>query len=707
MKNVTIDDILYRVNRVIQSEVDLLRVQFKSARVDYISGHARFEDDHQVSIIEADGPAHEKITKRLRASKFLVACGTRPAHNPNIPIDGKVIFDSDQILSWNIRQLPRSLIVVGAGVIGMEYASMLNVIRGHSVTVIDGREEILSFCDDEIISTLTHEMRNHGARFLLGETIESVDKSSRGVLVGLKSGKKVHGDALLYVVGRQANTDGLNLEAAGLSRNPRGLLSVNTKYQTKKPHIFAVGDCIGAPSLASTSMEQGRLASCYMWNEDESNDDSIPSQLKTGNFPYGIYTIPEISMVGHTEKQLTSQQINYEIGVAKYSELAKGQMSGASADGMLKILFDPHSLKLFGVHAIGEGATEIIHIGQVAIAMGATLTYFRDAVFNYPTLAEAYRVAALNGLGRLRRGDLSDDVDSYPLAAVTKNRKSEYSTEFRLMKASTDQVLRKGVLFKKGSGHGPFGRKNWKPRYFVLRPHTLSYYTFEDGELKGELDISSCDETALEIMPADSMKTGSSASTIWRVAINAAERRLLVAASTEMEMNNWVDKFLLAFRINSGMSLDQVLPDTFSQNSPPVIRNFQNFSSHNIHGRRSTGDIRYTVESEPKGSDMKRHSIAAQSECHSAPDDRKQQEALLDMQRQQKREAREKERLEREKRLLDAELEEKKQDTNGSEHKCTEVEIVRKPIKRAAEINSGKTSPAAVSQTPSPAEYAF
>ncbi|KAJ0394748.1 hypothetical protein P43SY_004050 [Pythium insidiosum] len=406
MKTVTIDDILYRVKRVVESEVDVIKAQLKAARVDYIAGVARFETDHELSIVRtAEELTIEDETmpnvSRVRAEKVLIACGTRPAHNPLVPIDGKVIFDSDQILTGDIRELPRSLIVVGAGVIGMEYASMLNVVPGHSVTVIDGRPEILSFADAEIVSMLKYEMRSKGARFLLGENIERVEKTKRGVRVHLQSGKVTSADALLYTVGRQASTDGLNLEAVGLSRNPRGLLTVNDSYQTEKSHIYAAGDCIGAPSLASTSMEQGRLAACHMWGPDSS--ELVTSQLDNGNYPYGIYTIPEISMVGKTEQQLTKESVNYEVGIAKYSELAKGQMSGSTSGGMLKILFDPDTLKLHGVHAIGEGATEIIHIGQVAIAMGCSLTYFRDAVFNYPTLAEAYRVAALNGLGRLSR----------------------------------------------------------------------------------------------------------------------------------------------------------------------------------------------------------------------------------------------------------------------------------------------------------------
>ncbi|CAI5722751.1 unnamed protein product [Hyaloperonospora brassicae] len=416
MKTVTIEDILYRVQRVVSSEEDVVRAQLKAARVDVIPGFARFESAHEISIVpeeggdglrgssaksETDLRSDVDARSRVRADKFLVACGTRPAHNPLVPIDGKIVIDSDQILKRGMHQLPRSLIVVGAGVIGMEYASMINVVPGHSVTVVDARPDILSFCDREIISNLTYDMQSNGARFLLGETIKNVETTDKRVKVFFNSGKVLSADALLYTVGRQASTDGLNLEAVGLSRNHRGLINVNKNYQTDQPHIYAAGDCIGAPALASTSMEQGRLASCHMWDVDEEHAGT--SQLENGNYPYGIYTIPEISMVGQTEQQLTKDCVNYEIGIAKYSELAKGQMMGAMAGGTLKILFDPDTLKVLGVHAIGEGATEIIHIGQVAMAMGCSLTYFRDAVFNYPTLAEAYRVAALNGLGRLSR----------------------------------------------------------------------------------------------------------------------------------------------------------------------------------------------------------------------------------------------------------------------------------------------------------------
>ncbi|KAH9184861.1 hypothetical protein AeNC1_013163 [Aphanomyces euteiches] len=408
---ITLKDILHRVNVVVASEMDVIRSQLKGASVDIIPGKARFESVNEVSVQSESGDP-----TLLRAQKFLIACGTHPAHSPLVPIDGTVVLDSDDILNATKVDIPKSWIVVGAGVIGMEYASMLNVLPGVSVTVVDGRSDILTFCDDEIVSALKMEMREKGARFLLGETIEKVERVSKGVKVNFSSGKSVFAEALLYCVGRQANTDALNLEGVGLSKNKRGLITVNEQYQTMQPNIFAAGDCIGAPSLASTSLEQGRLAACAMWRQEEqvrlallclemlmAVDCTQPtSQLDSGNYPYGIYTIPEISMVGKTEQQLTKENRNYAVGIAKYSELAKGMMGGGQR-GSLKILFDPDTQKVLGVHAIGQGATEIIHIGQVAMAMNCKITYFRDAVFNYPTLAEAYRVAALNGLGRLTK----------------------------------------------------------------------------------------------------------------------------------------------------------------------------------------------------------------------------------------------------------------------------------------------------------------
>jgi NAD(P) transhydrogenase len=282
--------------------------------------------------------------------------------------------------------------VVGAGVIGLEYASMVTALN-IKVTVIEARPTILDFVDREMIEALMYFMRQRGAMFRLGEKVVSVGYDERRRVVAcLESGKEVHGDALLYTVGRQTNADSLNLPAAGIAADARGKIQVNEFFQTAVPHIYAAGDVIGFPALASTSMEQGRLASCHMFGAF--------CEARPNTVPYGIYTIPEISMVGKTEQELTDAKIPYEIGLSKLEELAKSQMLGAEA-GLLKLLFDPKSRRLLGVHIFGERATEIIHIGQAVLAFGGTIDYFRDTVFNYPTMAEAYKVAGLDGLNRL------------------------------------------------------------------------------------------------------------------------------------------------------------------------------------------------------------------------------------------------------------------------------------------------------------------
>ena len=265
---------------------------------------------------------------------------------------------------------------------------------GVKVTLLDQRPILLDFVDREIVESLCFQLRQLGSVFRLGEKVVSVgfDQERDRVFAKLESGKNVHGQGLLYTVGRQANSDLLNIEAAGLSSDARGKLVTNEHFQTAVPHIYAAGDVIGFPALASTSMEQGRLSSCHMFGKA----GKMPPNL----IPYGVYTIPEISMVGRTEEQLTKEKIPYEVGLARYAELAKGQMLGDD-QGLLKLLFDPDTLKLLGIHVIGDRAAEIVHIGQAVLALGGTMEYFRDTVFNYPTLAEAYKVAALDGLNKL------------------------------------------------------------------------------------------------------------------------------------------------------------------------------------------------------------------------------------------------------------------------------------------------------------------
>ncbi|MGH7453048.1 MAG: Si-specific NAD(P)(+) transhydrogenase [bacterium] len=383
-EKITISDLAFRIETVLGRELAVVRAQLHRNHVTTIYGTARFLDPHTIEVETMDVPII------LHADHVLIACGTRPAHHPEIPFDGKRIVDSDQLRQ--VQELPREAIVVGAGVVGLEYASMLTALN-IQVTIIDLRPAILDFVDSEIIDALHYHMRQQGAIFRLGEKVVSVgcDEKDR-VMALLESGKKVHGDVLLYTVGRQPNTDLLNLAAAGIPTDARGRLGVNAHYQTNVPHIYAAGDVIGFPSLSASSMEQGRIAGAHMFGM---NTKITPELL-----PYGIYTIPEISMVGKTEQELTAAKIPYEVGIAKYEELAKAQMLGDET-GLLKILFDPQSLKVLGVHVLGDRAAEIIHIGQAVMALGGTIEYFRDTVFNYPTLAEAYKVAALNGLNKI------------------------------------------------------------------------------------------------------------------------------------------------------------------------------------------------------------------------------------------------------------------------------------------------------------------
>ncbi|HMF09462.1 MAG TPA: Si-specific NAD(P)(+) transhydrogenase, partial [Thermoanaerobaculia bacterium] len=369
---ISVADLASRVQMVTHRELEVIRAQLKRNRVTAVDGTASFLDPHRLEVATSNGAA------LLTAEHVLIACGTRPAESPTVPVDGRRILNSDQLL--NLDRLPREMVVVGAGVIGLEYASMMTALN-IKVTIIEQRPTILDFVDREMVESLYYFMRQRGATFRLGEKVVSVEVDERErVVANLESGKRVHGDALLYTVGRQANSDLLNLPAAGLAADGRGRIPVNEHFQTPVPHIYAGGDVIGFPSLASTSMEQGRLASCHMFGTYcESRREALP---------YGIYTIPEISMVGRTEQELTAERIPYEIGQSKYEELAKGQMLGAEV-GLLKILFDPRTHKILGVHAIGESAAEIIHIGQAVLALGGTIEYFRDTTFNYPTLAEA------------------------------------------------------------------------------------------------------------------------------------------------------------------------------------------------------------------------------------------------------------------------------------------------------------------------------
>jgi len=382
---IAMSDLIFRAQAVMTREVEVIKSQLRRNYVNMFEGEAHFSDPHTIEVKDGEG------SQVLHGNNVLIACGTRPAHSSDIPIDGQRIFDADQV--HTLEEVPRDLIIVGAGIIGLEYASMFAAV-GVKVTLLDQRPILLDFVDREIIESLCFQLRQLGTVFRLGEKVVAVgfDQERDRVFAKLESGKKVHGQGLLYTIGRQANSDKINIEAAGLTADGRGKLIVNEHFQTNVPHIYAAGDVIGFPALASTSMEQGRLASCAMFGK--------PSTMPANLIPYGIYTIPEISMVGHTEEQLTREKIPYEVGLARYAELAKGQMLG-DEQGLLKLIFDPDSLKLLGVHIIGDQAAELVHIGQAVLTLGGTIEYLRDTVFNYPTLAEAYKVAALDGLNKL------------------------------------------------------------------------------------------------------------------------------------------------------------------------------------------------------------------------------------------------------------------------------------------------------------------
>jgi NAD(P) transhydrogenase len=400
-EKITMADLAFRVQAVIKTEVDVTEAQLSRNGIDVVHGIARFIDPHQV---RAEGVQTDST---LEADRIIIAVGTKPAVSDKVPVNGKSIINSDQILG--LECLPKSLIVVGGGVVGVEYVCMFAVL-GVRVTLIEKRSRLLEFADQEIIEALSYHLRDMRVTMRLGEEVESVEEPtphpsdkdpSLGaptpgtVVANLESKKKVSGDALLYAVGRQGNVDDLNLAAAGLEADKRGRIAVNEHYQTKVEHIYAAGDVVGFPSLASVSMEQGRIAASHAFNDHAASTN--PSF-----YPYGIYTIPEISFIGKTEEQLTGEDVPYEVGMAYYREVARGQIRGDTT-GRLKLIFHRDTRKVLGVHIIGEDASELVHIGQAVMTLGGTVDYFIDTVFNYPTLAECYKVAAFNGLGRLHR----------------------------------------------------------------------------------------------------------------------------------------------------------------------------------------------------------------------------------------------------------------------------------------------------------------
>jgi len=354
--------------------------------VEVVYARAAFLDTTHVRIENARGQSD------LEAPLILIATGTRPASSATVPINGRNIINSDQIL--DLPEIPKTFIVVGGGVIGVEYTCMFAIL-GARVILVEKRPRLLEFADQEMVEALSYNLRDHRVTMRLNEEVASVEETAGGgVVANLKSNKRIAGDALLYAVGRQGNVDELNLAAAGLEADGRGRIAVDDNYQTKVPNIYAAGDVIGFPSLASVSMEQGRIAAAHAFGK---NVHSNPA-----SYPYGIFTIPEISFIGKTEEQLTDEDVPYEVGVAYYREIARGQIRGDTT-GRLKLIFHRESKQLLGVHIIGEGASELLHIGQAVMILEGTIEYFVDTVFNYPTLAECYKAAAFNGLNKVAR----------------------------------------------------------------------------------------------------------------------------------------------------------------------------------------------------------------------------------------------------------------------------------------------------------------
>ncbi len=377
-RNLTMQDLMERCEEVIEHEVSVVLSQLERNDVDMLRGEAAFVDAHSLRI--GGRPA------TVSANYIIIATGTMPARPATIPFEDGLIVDANGLGTFG--RVPRSLVVVGAGVIGTEYASMLALLNV-DVTLVDQNDRLLRFVDPEIAEALSYHMRDVDVTLRLGEEVVGIRKTAAGkVLTTLKSGKKIVADALLYAVGRQGATARLGLERIGIATDGRGRITVNDRFQTGVGHIYAVGDVIGYPSLASTAMEQGRLAACHAFG--------VEAVYRPELIPYGIYSVPEISMVGQNEKQLTADGVPYEVGIARYREIARGQILGDRV-GMLKLLFHRETRRLLGVHAIGQGATELIHIGQMALTFNAAIDVFIENAFNYPTLAECYRVAALDG----------------------------------------------------------------------------------------------------------------------------------------------------------------------------------------------------------------------------------------------------------------------------------------------------------------------
>ncbi|UOM35786.1 Si-specific NAD(P)(+) transhydrogenase [Acuticoccus sp. I52.16.1] len=384
-KDISAFDLMQRLHKTLDHEVEVLQHQFMRNMVRSAFAEAKFVDAHTVTLTDDDGDTHKVVF-----DKALIATGTKPFRPPHVPFDKTRVFDSDEILE--IEALPRSLTVIGGGVIGVEYATIFSALDV-PVTLVEARRTILDFVDKELVDDFIHQMRDRGMTIRLGTEVDRITKGERGVEVALSDGRRVRSELLLFAAGRSGNVGALNLAAIGIEPDARGRLTVDpATYQTDVPNIYAAGDVIGFPSLASTSMEQGRVAACHAFG--------IPLPPAQDSFPYGIYAVPEISTVGMTEQDVREAAIPYECGIARFRETSRGHIMGVNS-GFLKLIFSLETRRLLGAHIVGEGATELIHIGQAVINLHGTVDFFVENTFNYPTLAEAYKVAGLDAWNRM------------------------------------------------------------------------------------------------------------------------------------------------------------------------------------------------------------------------------------------------------------------------------------------------------------------
>ena len=386
--DVSISDLNYRLSYVLLRQREILQKQFEKNKIHFIHGTATFDDPHHLTISDAKG----KFISQVEGEYFLISTGSKPRNPKHVPFDKDTILDSTRLLDFD--RVPSTMIVLGGGIIGSEYASFFAAL-GTKVTVIDRKEQMLPYLDREVGKHLQDGLTRIGLHFEGNRDFESIQKLETGqAQITFKDGTSMEADVLLYALGRSANVDHLQIDKAGINLDSKGYIPVNALFQTNQPHIYAAGDVIGGPCLSATSFEQGRLAARHAFGAKTHHFPTL--------YPIGIYTIPEISSIGYSEEELIALGFNYEVGRAYYYEIARNQIAG-NDDGMFKILFHKDTLQILGIHIIGRGATEVIHIGQVAMTYNARIDYFIDQVFNYPTYAEGYRIAALNGLNKIKR----------------------------------------------------------------------------------------------------------------------------------------------------------------------------------------------------------------------------------------------------------------------------------------------------------------